>query len=125
MKEEKLSPQVLAVKRYLDEQSGKDDCLRSFYIPSKIKDCFKYITSEARKKAVSGCAMIEDSVVYKWARDYYIEVLPKEADKKTVEVVQKKAEEVKPVAEKKEVTVVKNGQRYDKDGCALLFDFGD
>jgi hypothetical protein len=124
-KEEKLTPQELAVKRYLDEQSENDDCLRSFYIPSKIKDCFKYITEQARKEAVSGCAMIEDSVVYKWARDYYIEFLPKEADKKTVEVVQKKAEEVKPIAEKKEVTVVKNGQRYDKDGCALLFDFGD
>ena len=125
MSEEKLSPQVLAVKKYLDDLSEKDGCLKTFYIPSKIKDCFKYITSEARKKAVSGCAMIEDSVVYKWARDYYIEVLPKEADKKVVEVVQKKAEAQKVVTEKKEVTIVKNGQKYDKDGCALMFDFED
>lgn len=125
MSEEKLSPQVLAVKKYLDDLSEKDECLKTFYIPSKIKDCFKYITSEARKKAVSGCAMIEDSVVYKWARDYYIEVLPKEADKKVVEVVQKKAEAQKVVTEKKEVTIVKNGQKYDKDGCALMFDFED
>lgn len=124
-KEEKLTPQELAVKRYLDEQSENDDCLRSFYISSKIKDCFKYITSEARKKAVNGCAMIEDSVVYKWARDYYIEVLPKEATKEEVEVVQKKAEAQKLVTEKKEVAIVKNGQKYDKDGCALMFDFED
>lgn len=149
-KEEKLTPQELAVKRYLDEQSENDDCLRSFYIPSKIKDCFKYITSEARKKAVNGCAMIENSVVYKWARDYYIEVLPKEAEKDTVQQMASKhtaeiaraidnldppkvSDAVIDMAEKaekilrskKEVTVVKNGQKYDKDGCALMFDFED
>ena len=124
-KEEKLTPQELAVKRYLDEQSENDDCLRSFYIPSKIKDCFKYVAEQARKQAVNNCAMVEDSVVYKWARDYYIEVLPKEATKEEVEVVQKKAEVQKLVTEKKEVAIVKNGQKYDKDGCALMFDFED
>ena len=120
---ENLSPQEIAVKKYLDDLSEKDECLRTLYLPSKIKDCFRYITEQARKKAVNNCAMIEDSVVYKWARDYYIEELPKSADKQTVEVVQKKAESDKVIAEKKEVTVVKDGQRYDKDGCALLFEF--
>ena len=120
---EKLSPQEIAVKKYLDDLSEKDECLRTLYLPSKIKDCFRYITEQARKKAVNNCAMIADSVVYKWARDYYIEELPKSADKQTVEVVQKKAESDKVIAEKKEVTVVKDGQRYDKDGCALLFEF--
>lgn len=37
MSEEKLSPQVLAVKKYLDDLSEKDECLKTFYIPSKIK----------------------------------------------------------------------------------------
>lgn len=69
--------------------------------------------------------MVEDSVVYKWARDYYIEILLKEATKKEVEVVQKKTEASKVVTEKKEVAIVKNGQKYDKDGCALMFDFED
>ena len=120
MTEKKLSPQVLAVKRYLDDLSEKDECLRTLYIPFKIKDCFKYVTEQARKQAVNNCAMVEDSVVYKWARDYYIEELPKKATKKEVEFVQKKAD---VVTEKKEVAVVKNGQKYDKDGCGLLFDF--
>lgn len=125
MSEEKLSPQVLAVKKYLDVLSEKDECLKSLYVPSKVKDCFKYITEQARKQAVNNCAMVEDSVVYKWAGDYYIEILPKEATKKEVEVVQKKAEAPKVVTEKKEVAIVKNGQKYDKDGCALMFDFED
>lgn len=124
MSEEKLSPQVLVVKKYLDDLSEKDECLKSLYVPSKIKDCFKYITEQARKQSVNNCAIVEDSVVYKWARDYYIEVLPKEATKKEVEIVQKKAEAPKLVTEKKEVAIVK-GQKYDKDGCALMFDFED
>ena len=117
-KKNELTPQELAVKRYLDEQSAKDNCLRSFYLPSKIKDCFNYITEQARKEAVSGCAMVEDSVVYKWARDYYIEVLPKEAEKEAVEIVQKKAE---IITEKKEVTVVRTKDR--EPSLPLLFDF--
>lgn len=150
MKEEKLSPQVLAVKRYLDDLSEKDECLKSLYVPSKIKDCFKYITEQARKQTVNNCAMVEDTVVYKWARDYYIEILPKEAKKDTVQQMASKhtaeiaramdnldppkvSDAVIDMAEKaekilrskKEVTVVKNGQKYDKDGCALMFDFED
>lgn len=38
MSEEKLSPQVLAVKKYLDDLSEKDECLKSLYIPAKIKE---------------------------------------------------------------------------------------
>jgi len=117
---EKLTPQELAVKRYLDEQSEKDDCLRALYVPGRIKDCFKYIVSQAKKQAHNNCAMIEDTVVYKWARDYYTEELPK--DKKT-EKLPPKVEKV--ITEKKEVTVIKDGLKYDKDGLPLLFDFGE
>lgn len=41
-----------------------------------IQDCYNYVRERARKKAVSGCAMIEDNEVYGWAVHYYIE--PKE-----------------------------------------------
>lgn len=133
MAETKLNPQEEIIKRYLDEQSTKDEALRALYVPSKIKDCFKYITEQARKQAVNRCAFVDDAVVYKWARDYYLEELPKKADKTDVEVVTKKAEvsqEVqdllnkadKVIAQKKEVTIIKNGTRYDKNGFGLLFD---
>ena len=117
MSDEKLNPQEIVVKKYLEEQIQKDAALKTLYVPSKIKDCFKYITELARKKAVSGCAMVEDSLVFKWARDYFLEELPKMATKAEVKTIQEK-EEVR-----KEVTVIKDGTRYDKDGCGLLFDF--
>ncbi|SEP83407.1 PcfK-like protein [Treponema bryantii] len=118
MADEKLNPQEEVVKRYLEEQIQKDEALRTLYVPSKIKDCFKYITSEARKKAVGQCAMIEYAIVFKWARDYYLEVLPKEAEKKVVTEIKTKAEPV--VVEKKDVSVVKKTQ--DSNG-QLFFDF--
>lgn len=36
-----------------------------------IKECFEYITGEARKLAKNGCAMVEDDVVYGWAVHYF------------------------------------------------------
>ena len=32
---------------------------------------FNYIKDKAKKEAVDGCAMIEDSKVYEWAREYW------------------------------------------------------
>lgn len=81
-KKKELDPQVAAVKAYLDGQCERDNALRDAYIPDKIEDCFGYIKEQARKQAVGGCAMVEDAVVYKWARDYYLEKLPEEGRKK-------------------------------------------
>ena len=127
-----LNKQEEIVKRYLDEQIKNDEALRALYVPAKIKDCFKYIKEQARKQAVNGSAFIDAPVVFKWARDYYLEDLPKKADKKDIKTVTtpkisaetqallNKADKV--IAEKKEVTVIKNGVKYDKNGLGLLFD---
>lgn len=147
MDDEKLTPQEEVVKKYLEEQIQKDDALRTLYVPSKIKDCFIYIKDKAKKKAVNGCAMVEDSLVFKWARDYYLEELPKKANKEVVELASKNASEITKsmekhetpkiseevqimidkadeiLAEQKEVTVIKNGIKYDSKGNGLLFDF--
>lgn len=140
MSEEKLSPQETVVKKYLDDQVLRDEALRTLYVPSKIKDCFEYVREQAKKMAVNGCAMVEDSLVFKWARDYYLEELPKKASKETVEIVSEKAAAA-PVCEtakisedsedksdgvlteRKEVTVIKDSKRYDDNGNGLLFDF--
>lgn len=140
MSEEKLSPQETVVKKYLDEQVRRDEALRTLYVPSKIKDCFEYVREQAKKMAVNGCAMVEDSLVFKWARDYYLEELPKKASKDTVEIVSensaatpvcetaKISEDAEDksdgvLAERKEVTVIKDSKRYDDNGNGLLFDF--
>ncbi|MBR6081208.1 MAG: hypothetical protein IKP60_13785 [Treponema sp.] len=133
--EDELTGQEVAVKRYLDAQAEVDGCLRTLYIPSKIKDCFAYITEQAKKQAVNGCAMIEDSVVFKWARDYYIEELPKKAGKKEVDALAEKSvsdiekldkndppkvsDEVKNMADKADKILDK-----PKVVTQLCFDFG-
>lgn len=140
MSKEKLSPQETVVKKYLDEQVRRDEALRTLYVPSKIKNCFEYVREQAKKMAVNGCAMVEDSLVFKWARDYYLEELPKKASKETVEIVSEKvaatpvcetakisedAEDKSDgvLTERKEVTVIKDSKRYDDNGNGLLFGF--
>lgn len=91
-KKEVLSFYEELIKKYLDKQVENDTALKNVYVPAKIKDCFKYITELARKQAVNNCAMIEDSQVYKWARDYYLEALSKENDKNSVKIVKRTAE---------------------------------
>lgn len=93
-KKEKLNAYEELVKKYLDKQVETDTALKTVYDSTKIKDCFKYITELARKQAVNNCAMIEDSQVYKWARDYYLEELPKNTDKKIIESVNKSTEKI-------------------------------
>lgn len=93
-KKEKLSAYEELIKKYLDKQVENDTALKNVYDSAKIKECFKYITELAQKQAVNNCAMIEDSQVYKWARDYYFDELPKNADKQTVEIVQKATEKI-------------------------------
>ncbi len=75
-KDEKPSPYEIAILAEMRRRADDGDELLNDALanPDKnIKDCFRYVTSQARKKAVGNCAMIEDSVVYAWAHHYYIE----------------------------------------------------
>ncbi len=99
-KEEKLSAYEELVKKYLDKQMENDTALKNVYDSAKIKDCFKYITELARKQAVNNCAMIEDSQVYKWARDYYLEELPKQANKDVSDKVKNMTEKLDSAIQK-------------------------
>lgn len=36
-----------------------------------LKGCAKAVTEKAKGQAPGGCAIIEDSVVYRWAREYF------------------------------------------------------
>ena len=76
-KEDKLSAYEKAVLAEMERRANKDndtlvaDALKS--ADKNIHECWQYITAQAKKKAVSGCAMIEDAVVFGWAHHYYIE----------------------------------------------------
>ena len=57
--------------------------------------CYNYITGLARKEAVNNCAMIEDSQVYEWAKEYFIDYEAREQAK------EEKKEKVKEVVKEK------------------------
>ena len=69
------------LKEYLEKQIEEDDALRSLYRPEKLDDCYDFITNAVKEMPRNGmCAFVDDAVVFKMARDYFLEVLPKVAE---------------------------------------------
>lgn len=108
------------IKNYLETQIVEDAALREKYDPKKLSDCYKYIVSQARKQADNGCAMIEDAVVYKWARDFYLEE-PQNEEPEEEETLEEEKKPIPHYKEKEEVFTQKNGVTYDSDGNGMLF----
>lgn len=59
------------LKQYFDIASESDPALKAVYAESKLDECGKYITRQAKKLATDNMAMVESSVVFKWARDFF------------------------------------------------------
>lgn len=96
-----------AIRKYLEEEIQKDETLKKKYNPDKIEQCGAYITGEAKKYLHSENGAIEDSIVYKWARDFFIEDIAeknpvqKEQQKPGIMIQQKKESVQKPKGKKK------------------------
>ncbi|MBO7733368.1 MAG: hypothetical protein J6S67_12460 [Methanobrevibacter sp.] len=100
--------QVAVIKSYIEKavfsDRNCDKALKAAYIPEKINDCYEFIKNAVSKLPRKGNSIaVEDTVIFKMARDFYIEILPnlKEEEKKEepevkTEVVQ---ETVKETAE--------------------------
>lgn len=67
------------IKAYLEEQIKTDAALKNLYRPEKIDDCYNFI-KDAVKAGCGSSAAIEDAIIFKMARDYYLDILPKTAD---------------------------------------------
>lgn len=82
-----------AVLKYLEENAS-DILVEKINSGNKtLEQCFVYIKNQAKKEAQSGCAMIEDKVVYGWAVHFF------EEDEIEAEVKGK----AKPIPEPKEI----------------------
>ena len=68
------------IKAYLEEQIKEDAALRELYRPEKIDDCYDFIKNAVKATGCGSQATIEDAIVFKMARDYYLDFLPKESD---------------------------------------------
>ena len=60
-----------SIKKYCEELAKSDVDFATHYNPEKLSACCNYITNQARKLAKGNCACVEDSVVYKWTRDFF------------------------------------------------------
>ena len=95
---------VSAIFNYLKK---REDLIDKFDNEEKsLKEMYKYICDQARKKAVNNVAMIDDRIVYLWAVTYFTKSneelgLKKENVKIKKEDTTKKVED-KQVVEKKE-----------------------
>ena len=97
------------VIQYFKEQIKEDVALAKVFDESKINECEVYVRKQAQKQAVRGCAVIEDAVVYKWSRDFYLGDTEesKETKAKTTEKNEKPKEKViEPKIVSRETTVV-------------------
>lgn len=85
-----------AIKIYLDNRAKTDSLFAETYKKANksIKECIKYIYSNARKLAKGGNAVgVDDATVYGWAVHYYDE------DDIKVDKVQERVEVVAPASE--------------------------
>lgn len=85
-----------------------------------LKECWEFIKGEARKKAVNGCACVDDETVYGWAMHFFEEdgIKPKKTRQPVCDVDSPKdtavvKEEKKPKAKKKPMS----------DESQMTFDF--
>ena len=66
--------QIRIILKHLEKECETDSSLKN-NIETKLNNTplgmFNYIKEKARKEAIDGCAMIEDSKVYEWAREYW------------------------------------------------------
>ncbi len=71
------------IKAYLEEQIKQDEALKALYRAEKIDDCYNFIESAVKASGCGQSATIEDAIVFKMARDYYLDILPKQTDEPT------------------------------------------
>ena len=68
------------IKAYLEEQIKSDAALKELYRPEKIDDCYDFIKNAVKASGCGSSAAIEDAIIFKMARDFYLDILPKTAD---------------------------------------------
>lgn len=131
------------ILNYLKKQSKVDIGLKNNFDEKYINDCVNYICSQARKEIKGSSGYIADEVVYKWARDYFVDEIYKNKTEKKNESEKVQPEEKKNEPEKQEEKIIEKEQKkktlkkVEKKVSVLseentddlyqleLFDFGD
>ena len=103
--------QIRIILQHLIKECETDESLKN-NIETKIKNTpygmFKYIKDKAQKEAVDGCAMIEDSKVYEWAREYWNDYEEKDKVEETTPTPRVETTIKENVKEKKQKREIKD-----------------
>lgn len=130
------NPAQELILQYLEQNASESLAERINAGKHTLNECFKYISDQAKKRAVNGVAAIEDRQVYGWAVHYFEENgnpgnaptddAPKAYDvsgPKPVRIVRDaKKEEPKPEQPKKEPKP-KKADAEQITGQTSIFDF--
>lgn len=73
------------LKQYFDIAIETDPALKEVYDEKKLDECGKYINNRAIKLASNNMAIVESSVVFKWARDFFYRDMEDENAKPEIE----------------------------------------
>ena len=68
------------IKAYLEEQIKEDAALKELYRAEKIDDCYDFIKNAVKATGCGSSASVEDTIIFKMARDYFLDILPKQTD---------------------------------------------
>lgn len=124
------------LEQYLMEQAEKDPAFAEKFDAKKMSACVSYVTERARKHLQGKNGAVEDTIVYKWARDFFNDGEAEKAEKdetpkteapetpvqpkvKSWEQAKKELEAKKHKAKKKSVPKAAE----EDDPKQLLFDF--
>ena len=94
------------IQAYLEEQIKEDAALRELYRAEKIDDCYDFIKNAVKATGCGSSATVEDAIVFKMARDFYLDILPKKSDEvsEVKEAGAETAEEAETEAETEQAT---------------------
>lgn len=114
--------QIRIILQHLIKECETDESLKN-NIETKIKNTplgmFNYIKDKAKKQAVDGVAMIEDSKVYEWAREYWNDYEEKDKVEETTPTPRQDKVITEAIKEKKAKREIKDLYEDDLFGGAF------
>ena len=91
---------------------------------NNVLGMWNYIKDKAKKQAEDGCAMVEDSKVYEWAREYWLDY--EEKEKKAVDPEDtEKVEHYNPSAKAWERHAKEREKQTQKEAINKLYEVND
>lgn len=112
------------IKNYLDNYAEENEFFNEAYSKNNrtLEKCIAYIVEQASKEQqVNRCAIVEDSKVFHWAREYY----ENENDIAEPTITKSKQVEIKAVEEPKETKPKeKKTKKVKEENRISLFDLG-